>query len=201
MSPATDGPDHGGALPVLPHIFVVVGGRLIGDGDLGGARIGPQAQIDAEDIAVLGHILHQAHEAPGGAHEERRRLFAWRQRRAFGIVKHDEIDIAGIVELSGALLAHGEHDIAGMTGGVSFVERNPADAPCFAKQPFESAGDRGIGKARQRAADRHEVPGSGDVGKSDGKRSLVAGLAQALLHGAPIAAADSDIGQFTKCRP
>ena len=34
------------------------------------------------------------------------------QRRRVRIVEHDEIDIAGIVELEGAHLAHGEHDVA-----------------------------------------------------------------------------------------
>ena len=36
-------------------------------------------------------------------------LDARRQRRGIGIVKHDEVDVARIVELEGALLAHGQH--------------------------------------------------------------------------------------------
>ena len=71
--------DHRGAFPVLAHILVVDRGRLDRDGDLGGARIGPQPQVDAEDIAVLGHVLQQADQPLGEAHEEGRRLDAVRQ--------------------------------------------------------------------------------------------------------------------------
>ena len=53
MSPAT-GPrlDHGGALPVLAPALVVDERRLDRDRERRRARIGPQAQIGAEDVAV-----------------------------------------------------------------------------------------------------------------------------------------------------
>ena len=44
--------DQRGALPILAHAFVVGLGRIGRDRDLRRAGIGPQAQIDAEDIAV-----------------------------------------------------------------------------------------------------------------------------------------------------
>ena len=66
--------DHGGALPVLAEIFVIDRGSLKRDGDLRGARVGPQPQVDAIGVAVLGHILQQANQALGEPDEEGRRL-------------------------------------------------------------------------------------------------------------------------------
>src|SRR6185436_18638609 len=45
--------DHRGTLPVLAHGLVIIQRRIGGDRNLGGARIGPQPQVDAKDIAVL----------------------------------------------------------------------------------------------------------------------------------------------------
>ena len=106
--------DQGGALPVLAEALVVDERGVGRERERGGARIGAQAQIGAEDVAVGRALLQQLHEVARQAHEERRRLLdAGRKRDALGIVEDDEVDVAGIVELAGAELAHAEHDVAG----------------------------------------------------------------------------------------
>ena len=56
--------DHRGTLPILPHAFVIDRRRLHGDGDLRGAGVGAQAQVDAINITVFGCVLEQANELP-----------------------------------------------------------------------------------------------------------------------------------------
>src|ERR1700748_1490318 len=62
--------DKGGALPVLSHAFVVGLCRIGGNRNLRRTGIGPQPQVDAEDIAVgrrLGQQLDDAaHQIDGG---------------------------------------------------------------------------------------------------------------------------------------
>ena len=105
---AGDGPrlDHRGALPVLAHILVIDRRRLDRDGDLSRAGIRPEPQIDAEGIAVLGHVLEQHHQPLGDAHEEGRGIDSIGKPRRLRVVENDEIDIARIIELMGAELAH-----------------------------------------------------------------------------------------------
>ena len=132
-----------------PMILVVDRGRLDRDGDLGGARIGPQAQIDAEDVAVLGHVLKQRDEPLGEADEEGRGLDAVRSERRIGIEQDDEIDVARIVELAGAELAHGEHGVAGALPRL----RELAGTPCFGEEPVDGRGERCFGESGQRFGD------------------------------------------------
>ena len=103
--------DHGGALPVLPDAFVVGQRRRLRHGDRGRGRIGTQAQIGAEDVAVGGALLQQLHQPLRQPHEHRPRLDVGRQRRRVRVVEDDEIDVAGIVELAAAHLAERQHDI------------------------------------------------------------------------------------------
>ena len=56
--------DHRRALPVLAHAFVIGLRRVGGDRDLRRAGIGPQAQIDAEDIAVAPSSRSAARRGP-----------------------------------------------------------------------------------------------------------------------------------------
>ncbi len=101
--------DHGGAFPVLSAALVIVEGRRGRHRDLRRRGIGTQPQVDAEDIALRRALLQELHELAGQAHEQHRRLDAVHQRRRIGIEQHDEVDVARIVELARAHLAHGEH--------------------------------------------------------------------------------------------
>ncbi len=103
--------DHRGAFPVLPGALVVVQRRGQRDRDLGRGRIGTQPQVGAEHVAVRGALLHQLDEVAREADEKRTRLDALGERGRVLVVEHDEIDIARIVELERAHLAHRERDI------------------------------------------------------------------------------------------
>ena len=114
MSPATGaGLDEGGALPVLAEALVVVERGVGGERERRGAGIGAQAQIGAEHVAVAGALGEQADEIAREAHEEGLHLEAGAQADAGEIVEDDEVDVGGVVELEGAVLAHGQHDVAG----------------------------------------------------------------------------------------
>ena len=104
--------DHRRAFPGPPFPLVIMQRRVGRNRHLRRGRIGPQAQIDAEHIAVARALLQQPRERLRHAHEERRRLDVGDQRGGGGIEKHDQVDVAGIVQFARAHLAHGEHDQA-----------------------------------------------------------------------------------------
>ena len=163
--------DHRGALPVLAHAFVIDSRRLDRYGDLGRARIRPQPQIDAKDIAVLGHVLQQHDQALGEAHEEGRGIDAVGEPCGLGIVKDDEIDIARIVELMGTEFAHAEDGIARRLAGIVLIERrNLAGAQRLAQQPIERRLKSRLGKPRQGLGHLVERPFATDIGKRDRHR-------------------------------
>ena len=102
--------DHGGAFPGPPFPLVIMQRRFGRDRHLRRGRIRPQPQIDAEHVAVAGALLQQPRQRLRDAHEKRLRLDIRRQRRRGGIEKHDQVDVAGIIQFARAHLAHGEHD-------------------------------------------------------------------------------------------
>ena len=104
-------------------------GRRHGNRDGGRAGIGPQPQIDAQHIAVGRALLQKFDEAAGDAHEGRRWLAQLRGRRAGGIEKNDEIRVARIVELGGAVLAERRNDDAA-TSSVGGWHRAESPAAC-----------------------------------------------------------------------
>jgi hypothetical protein len=154
--------DEGGALPVLADGFVVVKGGVGGDGKRRGARIGPQAQIGAEHVAVLGALADEAHEVARQAHQEGLHLQAGPHAYAVRIVEDDEIDVGGIVELEGAVLAHGQHDVA--------VGPRRRPVALLVRQPKEEAyrgRHGGIGCLRETACRCHDRPDAAQVAERD----------------------------------
>ncbi len=107
------GLDHGRPLPILTHAFIVDTSRLDRDCDLGGARVGPQPQINPVGVAVRRYFLQKRNETPGQAHKEFCRLRPASGKRRVRIKKYDKIDITRIIELVSAELAHGQHSIPG----------------------------------------------------------------------------------------
>jgi len=92
--------------------------------------VGPQPHIDPEDVAVGRALLQQPEQRPGHADKERARLDAARERGRGRIVEHDEIDIAGIVELERAHLAHGKDDVAAaLLGEKPQIDPKQANGP------------------------------------------------------------------------
>ena len=106
--------DHGRALPVLAHALVVGFGRDHREGERRRGGIGAQPQVGAEDVAVLGAILQDAQEIARQADEEILQGTAAAIVDLVAVIEDDEVDVAGVVELAGAELAHGEDDEAGL---------------------------------------------------------------------------------------
>ena len=142
-----------------------------------GAGIGPQPQIGAEHVAVAGALAEQAHEIAGDAHEEGLRLEAGAQADAGEVVEDDEIDVGGVVELEGAVLAHAEHDVAG-----GLVGQPVAGLGGLAEEEADGRRHRRVGGLRQAARDRHHRPDAGQIAERGEERDV--GLEQAQrAHG------------------
>ena len=171
--------DHGGALPVLPHAFIVVGGGFQGDGNLRGAGVGAQAQVNAKAVAVFRHVLQNRDEALGEPHKEGGGLDAFRHGRCFRIVENDEIDIAGVIQFASAVLAHGEHHIAAMARGIVLIDTAEfSGARGIEKKPVDRGPQHGIGKAREGCRHLVNGPDLSQIGKGNEKRGLRLGMAQ-----------------------
>ncbi len=99
VSGAGPGLDVGGPLPVLAHGLVVVERRLDRHGGGRGGGIGPQPEVDAEDIAQLGPFLQEAGERLGQLGGEGLWLHAGGQRQKRRLIEDRDIDVAGVVEL------------------------------------------------------------------------------------------------------
>jgi hypothetical protein len=104
--------DEGGAFPILAKALVVVEGGLGGERKRCGAGIRTQPQIGTEYVALTRALGEHTHEIAGQPHEERLHLERGTQADAVEIIKHDEIDVGGVVELEGAVFAHRQHDVA-----------------------------------------------------------------------------------------
>ena len=182
--------DHGGAFPVLSAALVIVEGRRGRHRDLRRSGVGTQPQVDAEDVALRRALLQQLDELAGQAHEQHRRLDAVHQRRRVGIEQHDEVDVARVVELARAHLAHGEHHIAGAdlrTLGIGRREMTGLLGP--GQKMADRKGNGGVGERGERLGDAHHAPHPADVGERDEERRLRLHLAQeahriGLRHGA-----------------
>ena len=133
---------------------------------------------------MFGHILQQRHEPLGEAHEEGGGLDARRQRRRIGIVEHDEVDIARVVQLEGTLLAHGQHRVAAALRRPRRIgKRKPAHAMGFAQQPVHRRLQAGIGKAGECGGHRGERPLPTGIGNGDEQCGFRLGGAQGLHEG------------------
>ena len=165
--------DQRRALPVLPGAFVI--GERGDDRQRGRRRagIGAQPEVGAEDIAVGGALLDQPHQLLRQPPEETADVVLSGVARPFPVIEEDKVDIAGIVQLTRAELAHGEDDEAALPlgrGGVGGGEL--ALALGGGEEMARRGGDRGVGEAAERAGDALELPPAGDVGDRDQQRHL-----------------------------
>ena len=171
--------DQRRALPVLAAALVIVERRRRRYRDLGGRRIGPQPQVDAKYVAVGGALLQDFHQAAREADIKLAGLGSRSERRSRRIEKNDEIDVARIIELEGAHLAHGEHDVARSLFGMRGIARRKLLAPCRVGEKITDR--RANGRVRnigQRARHAHDRPDSANVGQRDQQRRLGLHLAQ-----------------------
>jgi hypothetical protein len=100
------GLDVGRALPVLADALVVVHGRVDRHGRRGRGRVGAKAQVDAEDIAVGAPLLQHPAQVVGDPHRHGLGFDAVGDLQLLGRVEDREVDVAGIVQLERAVLAH-----------------------------------------------------------------------------------------------
>ena len=179
--------DPGRALPILAHALVVKLGGHRRNRDLGCPRIGPQAQIDAKDVAIRGRLGEKLDEAlhqvdRGGA------LFAAaREGKAVLVVEDDKIDVARIIELETAHLAHGQNDEPGAL--LQRLGRKVGIAGLFrggCEEKPQRAFHGAIGKARQRAGYGLEIENPGDIGQRDRQRGPPLGDSQPPHRGSEI---------------
>ncbi len=163
--------DHRGALPVLPHALVVGLGGQHRERQRGRGRIGPQPEVGAEDIAVGGAMLQQADEIAGEPDEE----ILHRSPALIGdlgrVVEDDEIDVARIIELPRAELAHADDDEPGVMTRPRRIGEGELAAGGGPRQQVVG-GDRegGVGELAQPTGDRGERPLAGEIGQRDHER-------------------------------
>jgi hypothetical protein len=175
------GLDHGRALPVLPHAFVIGLGRDHGQGERRRGRIGAQPQVGAEDIAVVGALLKHAQQVARQTDEEILQGAAAAVIDLVPVVEHDEIDVAGVVQLAGAELAHGQNDEAGIARGVRRSRQvQIAGLGRPSQQMGHGGADAGIGKRAEGARDPLERPLARNVGQRDDQGGAAAGDAEGL---------------------
>ena len=165
------GLDQRRALPVLAVALVVLLGILDRQRQRMAGRMGAQPQIGAEDVAIARAVLEQVDQRAGEAHGERHRPLAAAIGHALGLEQHDQVDVARVVELEGAELAHAEdHDAAGAERLVRRVGRDLATLGRLAQRELERARDGEIGEAGERRGDLLERPQAGDVGERGEQR-------------------------------
>ncbi len=168
------GLDQGRALPVLAERLVIGVSAEGGEGDRRRGGIGPEAQVDSEDVPVAGALLQETGERLGDAHEERARLHALGNRRGSRVIEHDEIDVARIVELARAVLTERQDDQARarLRIGRVGIERKPPHARVLSQEKAERRAKSGVGKEGQRLGRLGHVPDSTEVGERDDERRL-----------------------------
>ena len=101
------GLDEGGPLPVLADGLVIVEGGGDRHGRRGRAGIRTQAQVDPEHIAVRRALLQKLRQGPCHRQGGGLRIASGRHQHLVGLVKDRDVDVAGIVQLKGPVLAHG----------------------------------------------------------------------------------------------
>jgi hypothetical protein len=97
------------------------------------------------------------------------------------VVEDDQVDIARIVELAGAELAHAEEDPAAALVRLRRVgDGDRAFARGLGENEAHRGADRGVGEAGERGRHRVDVGEAGEVGEGDEERRLLAGKAERL---------------------
>ena len=134
--------------------------RLDRDGERRRAGIGPQPQVGAEDIAVAGAVLQDAHQPPRQPRTNSSvAVERIEDRRRVGIEEHDQVDVGREIELVRAELAHAEHDPAGALAGIVGIgQLELALRMGIAQQEIDGRADAGVGKIAQPAHRRLRHP-------------------------------------------
>ncbi len=159
--------DQRRALPVLPEALVIRECGVGRERDLRRARIGPQPQVRAERIALARVLLQQLDEIACDLDEKGRRFAVRLQAGALRVVKHDQIDIAGVIQLGGPELAHGDHDIA-VAGRHALFDLSRLFR--FSKQKRDGFIQRRFCRLAHRGDDHIDVPHAAKIGEARKQR-------------------------------
>ena len=168
--------DHGRAFPVLAVALVVDLGVVDRQGEGMPRRMRSEPQVGAEDVAVLGLGLQEVDEAARQPDAERHRALGPAIAQPLGVEEHDQVDVARVVQLAGAELAHAEDE---HTRGVHRCGLDLAAASALREQMGERALDRAVGQIGERLGDLLERPQAGEVAQTHQERVAAAGAAQA----------------------
>ena len=101
--------DIGGTLPRPAQALVIPLGGQQAHADGCDCRIGAQAQIGAEHIAVARDVIQDSRHRAGGLDQPRTGLLKIIRAIATFIKQADQINVGGIVQLSSTHLAHRQH--------------------------------------------------------------------------------------------
>ena len=179
---AGDGPrlNHRRPLPVAPGIAVIMLGGAHRHGRRGGARIGAEAKVGAEHIALRRLLPDDPHQALRQPREGRLYAAPAGVGRAVLVVEQDQVDIARIVELGGAELAHTEREQARAALRLVRVrQRQFARLVQAAKQMPAGRAQRNLRELGECARHLLQRPDACNVGQRDGERHAPLGPAQA----------------------
>ena len=173
--------DEGSALPVLADAFVVRKGEGHGHDRRGRRRVGTQPQVDAEHVAVARPLLHQSGKGLGQPVQEALRLDAVSQSGLdrLRLPEQADVDVGGIVQLVGTVLAHGQAEQAGH-GAARVVGGGYQLAPLALVVGHGRQGRprRRIGKAAERAGDLIQIPDPAQIGQGGQHMQLALQAAQ-----------------------
>ena len=175
--------DHGGPLPVLARGRVIGLGGADREGRGGGAGVRSEAEVGAKHVTVRGSLVHDRDQVAGEAGEDLLQPVAARVGRGLLVEEDDDVDVARIVELARAELAHAEDDeTRALLWRVGVRQGKLAAIVQVPQQVGADGAERDRGDVRKRAGHPLQRPDRGDVGHADGEARAALRHAQALHH-------------------
>ncbi len=177
--------DHRRPFPGFAVAFVVCDRRRQRDGGRRGAGIGTQPQVHPEHEAVRVRRFHQPDQPGRQAHEHPARLRHRRVRRR--VVQQHQVDVAGIVQLARAELAHRQHhEPAFPFRPVRMRQDQQPGVMRVVQQVRRRHAQRGVRQQRQGAGHALEVPQPAEVGDRHRQRHLPPGPPEPGCDRAPL---------------
>ena len=165
-APASRSPPTGRALiraarsQVRPKVVVVVQRELHLDRRRGGRRVGTEAQVRAEDVSVGGARLEDAGQVAGDPDEAVPQAPRAGVLHGIGVVEHHQVDVGGVVELAGAVLAHGQREVPpapAASGRLLLGQLHLAAPHPVQQQVGDGQADGVVGHVREERAALHDV--------------------------------------------
>ena len=167
------------ALPELGAVPVIVAVPVERQDDGAHPPLGPEAQVDAERVALVRDLLEERHDPPADAREVLAvgdAAVAAARRLAVGPVGEHEVDVGRVVELLAAELPHRDDRHAGLRPG-RVARRAVRDARRGLGER-ERFGEARVGEVRQLRGRHGEVGVTQKVSRADAQQVAVLHAAQ-----------------------